>query len=110
MRLIRTHINYLLKSKTQTKVIITKETLSVFEEVLKEAKKTVSSWGGEFYFAYIPEYNRFAEIPSAQGPRYENEVFSILDKLNIKVINVLEVVKKKQRPKGVFPFWAFWSL
>jgi hypothetical protein len=37
------------------------KSVDIFYKILKEAKNIVGSWGGNLYFVYLPEYNRYTK-------------------------------------------------
>lgn len=53
LRMTRTKMDFQVKPGVLP-VIYDDETLALFEKVVLEARQTVESWGGEFYFAYLP--------------------------------------------------------
>lgn len=63
-----------------------------FENILKLAKKEVSSWGGKLYFVYLPEKTRYQntfyrEVYSDQF-RNKRKILDIAHNLNLQVIDV----------------------
>ena len=74
----------------------------VFKDVLLKAMKTVSSWNGQMYFVYLPDWNRYSS-----GIKHPNRDFVIqtVKELNIPIIDIhREVFEPHQDPLSLFPF------
>ncbi len=78
---------------------------NIFLEILHKANKQVESWGGKFYFVYLPEFSRYAEHRKDHSLyRNRNELLESVDKLNIDVIDVhQEIFNKEYNPLLLFP-------
>lgn len=78
----------------------------LFIDILTQAKTKVKSWGGEFYFVYLPEYDRYKIKRFLHGRfRKKDEVIDIVKSLNIPVIDIhQEVFNNHSDPLSMFPF------
>jgi hypothetical protein len=84
----------------------TLEITPLFLEILSKAKSIVSSWGGQIYFVYLPQIDRYIDSDLAHG-QYKNrdKVISSMKDLNIPVIDIHEEVFQKHRdPLSFFPY------
>jgi hypothetical protein len=77
---------------------------ALFESVITTAQHRVQSWGGEFIFVYLPSYNRFQtkNINEYDKHIYKNEVMAIMDKHQIKTIDVSKLFSNTDDPIGLF--------
>tara|TARA_B100000686_G_C16759550_1_gene957778 strand:- start:187 stop:1608 length:1422 start_codon:yes stop_codon:yes gene_type:complete len=78
----------------------------LFSEILTKAKARTEAWGGEFYFVYLPEFNRYEgrEV----GNRNKAAVIDFVRGLNIPVIDIhQEVFADHPKPRSLFPFGFF---
>lgn len=78
---------------------------SLFTELLEKAKFLTSSWGGQFYFVYLPSWARYAKDVEHGSFCYRNRVLSIVKHLNIPIIDIHEkVFAVHPDPVSLFPF------
>lgn len=72
----------------------------IFSDVIKKSKKIVNSWGGEFYFVYLPVERYFLN----RKYEYYDNVKNIVNKLDIEFIDIHEEIFKDEKNKlSVFP-------
>ena len=65
----------------------------IFTNILIKAKSEIDKWGGELYFVYLPEYDRYSKkIISHNQFRKKFEVIEAVKKLNIPVIDIHQEV------------------
>ena len=78
----------------------------LFINILTQAKTKVKSWGGEIYFIYLPEYDRYKVKRFLHGRfRKKDEVIDLVKSLNIPVIDIhQEVFNRHSDPLSMFPF------
>jgi hypothetical protein len=77
--------------------------LSLFREVLIEAKAVVSKWGGSLYFVYLPGRDRYAN-----GADYRREpILRIVKETGIPLIDVHARFELEKDPLKMFPFRRF---
>ena len=86
----------------------------ILEKVLQNANKEVKSWGGEFYFVYLPSLqtlnnslpdtsqnilslNKFEEKSTI------DDIHKLCEKLNIEIIDFYSEISKLQNYKSIFP-------
>tara|TARA_Y100000031_G_scaffold91891_1_gene100899 strand:- start:49 stop:1386 length:1338 start_codon:yes stop_codon:yes gene_type:complete len=99
IRLDKTKKSIFFKPSSET---IDNSVFTDFEEVIKLAKELSLKNNSKFYFVYLPEYYRYTTKYSNQNYK---KVLSILEKLNISVINIHEdIFAKEQNPLKFFPF------
>ena len=58
----------------------------IFSEIIKKSKEIVNSWGGEFYFVYLPVERYFLN----EKYLYYNNIKNIVEKLDIEFIDIHE--------------------
>lgn len=80
--------------------------LEKLEQILSLSKKLALENGSDFYFVYLPSVNYyFKNQIFPDKSLYFNEIRSIVNKLNIRFINIhREVFEKEKNPKSFFPF------
>tara|TARA_Y100000768_G_scaffold41423_1_gene27183 strand:- start:463 stop:1812 length:1350 start_codon:yes stop_codon:yes gene_type:complete len=79
--------------------------LNELKKILRLARDLVYENDSEFYFVYLPEYNRF--INNYDNTNY-NSVKNIVDELGISFIDInKEVFEKEENPLRLFPFEKF---
>ncbi len=78
--------------------------LSLFEGILKKSRNLTSSWGGQFYFVYLPDYGRYAAKVDQDTYRHRGEVLSIVKTLDIPVIDIHSAFAAHPDPLSLFPF------
>lgn len=61
--------------------------LPTFRRVLSEAKETVSSWGGQLYFVYLPSWGRYHSSLN-QCEQLRDQVLSTVASLSIPIIDL----------------------
>jgi hypothetical protein len=76
----------------------------IFSEILNNAKKYVKSWGGEFYFVYLPSFERYSDTFNPDKYK-KDELIQAVKKLGIDVIDVDNLVFQKAKdPLSLFPY------
>ena len=78
----------------------------MFDEVLMSARDIVDGWGGELYFVYLPEYERYKpEVLDHSVHRKRTDVLELVISLDIPIIDIHEQVFVPQvDPTSLFPF------
>jgi hypothetical protein len=79
---------------------ISPEEWSLFSEILERANRTVRSWNGRLYFVYLPSYGRYQTFGPAKDTY--DRVVSIVEGLNIPVIDVARTFDEQESPKSLF--------
>lgn len=83
-----------------------KEVLAAFWEIPAKAKSLVESWGGRFYFVYVP-VPAFLMQPENRLPEryvlFRSAVPEGMQKMGIPVINLLDVLDKYPEPASLVP-------
>jgi len=73
-----------------------------FKEILKLAKELSTKNNSNFYFVYLPEYQRYK---TSYNNNLYNQVKQIVEELNIPFIDIhKEVFEKEANPLKLFPF------
>ncbi|MDA9801556.1 hypothetical protein N9C88_03840 [Candidatus Pseudothioglobus singularis] len=77
----------------------------LFSKILKKAKEKVESWGGEIYFVYLPEFNRYNVVRFSHDRfRKKSEMIGMVEELDIHVVDIhKEVFSKNPDPLSIFP-------
>jgi len=78
----------------------------LFTKILTKAKARVEAWGGELYFVYLPQYNRYnKKAISHDRHTKKSEVVNVVKRLDIPVIDIhQEVFADHSDPLSLFPF------
>ncbi len=88
--------------------IIIPDDYPIFTQLLYNAKKLTSSWGGKLYFVYLPSYARYAYKIDKDSLYDRNKVLSIVKDLNIPVIDIHnDVFATHPDPMALFPFRGY---
>jgi PAS domain S-box-containing protein len=74
--------------------------IDLLYEVLSQAKKLVSSWGGDLYFIYLPGSIRYAGEQINTGRR---AVLQTADNAGIPIIDIHPVFMAQKDPRSLFP-------
>lgn len=77
---------------------------SLLGGVLQKSRDLSSSWGGQLYFVYLPGQGRYASKVDEGDYRHRREVLSMVNGLNIPVIDVHSVFAAHPDPLSLFPF------
>lgn len=79
--------------------------LKLFTELLQSAKLLTQSWGGQLYFVYLPSALRYMEDLEHGKIFHRNQVLSIVNDLNIPIIDIhAKVFANHRDPLSLFPF------
>ena len=74
-----------------------------FKEIMKLAKEFSKTNGSDLYFVYLPTFKRYKMIDN--NNKNYNKVKSVINDLNIPLIDIHELVFKKEiNPLSLFPF------
>jgi hypothetical protein len=76
--------------------------LSLFREILSKAKQAVNSWGGQFYFVYLPAWERYSGTLNPENLYHRNEVLALVKALSIQIIDFEDVMSKHPDPISLF--------
>lgn len=72
----------------------------IFSDIIKNSKRLVNSWGGEFYFVYLPVERYFLN----RKYKNYNKIKYIVEKLDIEFIDIHEeAFKDVQKKLSIFP-------
>ena len=78
------------------------ETKNDFSKILLKAKETTESWGGNFYFIYLPSWEEYTNNkPFLQNKK---ELINIVKSLDIQVVDFNDVLSNQENPLSYFPF------
>ena len=86
----------------------------ILEKVLMNANSEVKSWGGEFYFVYLPSLQTLNNLSSDNSKsifslnKFEEkstieDIYEICRKLNIEIIDFYFQINKLENYKSIFP-------
>ena len=78
----------------------------LFTQILTIAKKHTESWGGKFYFVYLPDFHRYSSNVRNHDALYKKiEVLNLVESLRIPVIDIHKLVfSKESDPLTLFPW------
>ena len=78
-----------------------------FEKILIKSKKLTSSWGGKFYFVYLPPFLKNPKDINKYD-MYREYVLDVAERLNIPIIDLYEeIYQKHPDPLSLFPLRYF---
>lgn len=77
---------------------------SILKAILNKAKNVSNSWGGRFYFVYLPSWGRYAKDVDQNTYIHRDKVLSIIRELNIPIIDMHEIFSSQPDPLNFFPF------
>lgn len=76
--------------------------MELFRKVVGEAQRKVQQWGGQLYFVYLPQWERYAGSPHL-NPNRERVLAAVHD-LRVPVIDVHPAFEAMEDPLSLFPF------
>jgi hypothetical protein len=101
---IRDRIGLINVSDNQKREVSFSSQLELFSDVIAEAYRRASGWGGKFYFIYLPEMERYFG-KNDDGAFFDRAgVLSIVHDLGIPVIDFHDVLKSHTDPLSLTPF------
>ena len=80
--------------------------VALLAEVLLQAKKLVSEWGGNLYFVYLPAGDRY--VPGQIGGRGRDAVLQAVNKTGVPVIDLHPALMAQKDPLALFPLRFPW--
>ena len=97
---------YNIREKINTlsfREVITKDQKKHFVSILLKSKKIVSSWGGDFYFVYLPGDSRYNQLINKNYSWNRNYVIDEIKQLNIPIIDFhLDFLEQSKNPLQYF--------
>ena len=75
----------------------------VFGQILTQAKSRVMAANGKLYFVYLPGWARYAKTPQL-GLKQRARVLSMVNSLQIPIIDIGQVFDSHKDPLSLFPF------
>ena len=79
--------------------------LALFNEVLEAARDETASWGGDFYFVYLPDWARFDHGYSLDSNWWNRPaVLRLVSGLSVSVVDFAATLEASRDPLGYFPF------
>ncbi len=76
--------------------------IDLFRDVLLQAKKIVSAWGGKIHFVYLPEWQRYATPESADKNR--DRVLLLVKEIGLPIIDIHKAFLAHGDSLALFPF------
>ena len=76
----------------------------LFADVLSQARDLTASWGGVLTFVYLPDWMRYGGDIRGRDPEHRERVLSVVEELEIPVIDLHEVFAAHPDPLSLFPF------
>ena len=107
---IREFVSYFLPRKYAL-VIKQYSSLDIFEsykQAIMRASNLTKSWGGNFYFVYYPHASRYHDSKFLIYPLTQKKrLLSMVESLNIKIIDLQPVFDAEKDKKGLYPLRIF---
>jgi len=83
----------------------TKPNFDLFKDILVSAQNAVASWGGNFYFIYLPQIEHFKGFRARhQISPQRDQVLNLIKSLKIPIIDVYDSFITHDDPLSLFPF------
>jgi hypothetical protein len=80
-----------------------KESMDLFQAILWSAKNSVSAWGGNLYFIYLPSRDRYDH--KGTGPQPDRDrVLQVATTVGLPIIDMHNIFMKQNDPLDLFPF------
>ena len=82
--------------------------LNVFQRTLETVKEQTVKWGGQLYFVYLPDFDRYGRLYVDHKKLFRRgEVLSVVRETGIPIIDIHQsVFAKHHDPWKLFPFGA----
>ena len=79
--------------------------IRLLEKILQQSKQLANSWNGDFYFVYLPAYDRYNNFLTNHGRYLQREkVLDMVRGLDIPIIDIHEqVFANHSDPRSLFP-------
>jgi hypothetical protein len=90
-----------IKSTLHKKEKVTPSQIPEFKQLLIKFKKLAENKNSNFYFVYLPTYNRYDN--NFKNSIYK-ETIDLLNELNIEIIDIKNLFDNHPDPKSLFPF------
>ncbi|HEX5110456.1 MAG TPA: SGNH/GDSL hydrolase family protein [Vicinamibacterales bacterium] len=78
--------------------------LETFRLILQTAQQRTASWGGQLYFVYLPNWERYTARYRARGNNKRDVVLAMARELDMPVIDIDPVFRSSGDPLALFPF------
>ena len=78
----------------------TNELIDLLHKTLMRAKASVDSWGGQLYFVYLPERDRYID---ASVVYYRDQVLRAVKEVGIPLIDIHPAFRVQDDPLALFP-------
>ena len=79
-----------------------------YAQVIMQASNLTKSWGGNFYFVYYPHASRYHDSGLLIYPMTQKKrLLSMVENLNIKIIDLQPVFEAEKDKKGLYPLRIF---
>jgi hypothetical protein len=79
--------------------------MELFTNVVSQANAAVTEWSGQFYFVYLPSWERYGAPALARSDR--DRVLATVENLGISVIDLHKAFQAQRDPLSFFPFRRF---
>lgn len=78
--------------------------VDLFSKILRKANQEVLSWGGRFFFVFLPKRERLMEGSDDSKSLHRDAVLRVVSDLEIPTIDTLDTLKRHSDPMALFPF------
>jgi hypothetical protein len=76
--------------------------LDLLGKILLEAKASISAWGGQLYFIYLPHWHRYATPERAE--KHRDGVLLLANTIGLQIIDIHQTFTAQEDPLVLFPF------
>lgn len=98
----RNFFEFIYMDNLRNRLNILNRDVPLMEPILRKAKNVTSSWGGDLYFVYLPEYERYYEDWDDDYKGKANLLF-LVEEIDIPIIDFDEAIKEQKDPMDLFP-------
>ena len=88
---------------------INEDALSLFEQILADAKGYIAQWGGNMYLVYLPEWERYVDIESCTEQYFDDKrvqpfdaILSIAQQVGVPMIDITEAFSAHGAPLSLW--------
>lgn len=78
--------------------------MPLFRKTVSIAADTVSSWGGKFYFIYLPSWERYGSTTPPDMLNYRSDILDSIADLQLPCIDIHKRFAELEDPTNMFPF------
>ena len=94
----------IMRRLTENVLLFRAANLSLFQEVLLQAKRKTAAWGGRFYFVYLPTIERYTLKVDHDAFQSRKKILSVVRDAGIPVIDITDIFATHQDAPSLFAY------